>query len=59
MEEMSNHLARALTETLARQSGNEKSIIAPLTKDQSKRAQCGVGGGGMMAGGCRVMTIGT
>jgi len=59
VEEMSNYLARALAVTLVRQVGKETSTIATLTADQSRRAQCRVGGRSIMASGCTVMTVAT
>jgi len=57
VEEMANHLATALVVTLAGQGGSEKSNTASLSTDQSQRAQSGVGGGTMMAAGCRVKRL--
>jgi len=59
VEEMLNHLARALAVTLVGQTGKVKSTTTSMTADQSKSAQCGVGGRSMMASGCNLMTIGT
>jgi len=56
---MLNHLARVLAVTMVRQGGKVKCTIASLTEGQCRRAQCGVGGGNLMAGGCNVTTIGT
>jgi len=59
VEEIWNHLVRALVVTLAGQGGNLKSVNASLTVSQCRRAQCRVGGGKMMAGGLIVTTVGT
>ena len=59
VEEMSNYLARALGVVRAGQGGRENSRMSFLTEDQSIRAQWGVGGGSIIAGGWRVRVIGT
>jgi len=51
VEKMSNHLARALGVVRVGKRGREKSRISSLTADKSIRAQWGVGGGSMIAGG--------
>jgi len=59
VEEMSHHLERALAVTLDGQGGREKSGSATSTHGQSRRAQYGMGGGSMMAGGRSMTTMGT
>jgi len=59
VEEMSNHLLRELGVGPARQGNVVKASSAFPTASRSKRAQCGVGGGSIIAGGFRVITHGT
>jgi len=59
VEEMSNHLLRVLGVGLGGQACVVKSSIAFPTAFRSRRAQCGVGGGSMIAGGFSVITHGT
>jgi len=59
VEEMSNHLVRALVVTLVWLGGKVKSASVFLTVAQSRRAQCGVSGGSRMNGSCIITTIGT
>ena len=56
---MSNHLLRELGVGLSGQACVAKSSSAFPTASRSRRAQCGVGGGTMIAGGSSVITQGT
>jgi len=58
-EEMSNHLLRELGVGLSGQGCVVKVSSAFLTASRSRRAQCGVGGGSIIAGGFSVITHGT
>jgi hypothetical protein len=58
-EEMSNHLARVLAVGLSGGGGIRKSTSCSPRDCQSRRAQCGTGGGRDILGGDRVITIGT
>ena len=59
VEEMSNHLLNELGVGLDGQCSVAKSSSALPTACRSRRAQCGVGGGSMIAGGVSVITDGT
>ena len=59
VEEMSNHLLRELGVGLAGQGSDVKVSSAFPTAYRSRRAQCGVGGGSLTAGGLSVTTHGT
>ena len=59
MEERSNHQLRELGVGLAGQGSVAKASNAFPTAFRSRRAQCGVGGGSMIAGGFSVITHGT
>jgi len=59
LEEMSNHLLRELGVGLAGQGSVVKVSSAFPTACRFRRAQCGVGGGSITAGGLRVTTHGT
>ena len=59
VEEMSNHLLRELGVGLGGQTCLVKVSIAFPTASRSRRAQCEVGGGSMIAGGFSVITHGT
>ena len=56
---MSNHLLRELGVGLARQGSVVKVSSAFPTVSRSRRAQCGVGGGSIIAGRFSVITHGT
>ena len=56
---MSNHLLRELGVGLAGWGNVEKVSSAFPTASRSRRAQCGVGGGTIIAGGFSVITHGT
>jgi len=58
VEEMSNHLLRELGVCLAGHGNGVKPSSALPTAWRSRRAQCGVGGGSMIAGGFSVITHG-
>ena len=58
-EEMSNHLLRAFGVGLAGQGNVVKAFSASPPASRSRRAQCGVGGGSMIAGGFCLITHGT
>ena len=58
VEEMSNHLLRVLGVGLSGQGSTVKVSSAFLTAYRSRRAQCGVGGGSITAGGFSVTTHG-
>jgi hypothetical protein len=51
VEDRSNHLASESAVTRGGQGGRENSFSLSCREGQSKRAQCGVGGGIMMDGG--------
>jgi len=57
--EVSNHLLRALGVGLAGQGRVVKASSAFPTASMSRRAQCGVGGGSIIAGGFCVIAHGT
>ena len=59
VEEISNHLLMELGVGFAGQGSVVKVSSAFPTASRSRRAQCGVGGGSMIAGGFRVITHGT
>jgi len=59
VEEMSNHLLRELGVGLAGQGSGVKTSSAFPTACRSRRAQCGVGEGSMIAGSFRVIKHGT
>ena len=59
VEEMLNHLLRELGVGFAGQGSVVKESSAFPTASRSRRAQCGVGGGSVTAGGLRVSTHGT
>jgi len=59
VEEMSNHLLMELGVGLAGQGSLVKVSSAFPTASRPRRAQCGVGGGSMIAGGLSVITHGT
>jgi len=59
VEEISHHLVREFGVGLAGQGSEAKSSSSCPTACQSRRAQCGVGGRIMIAGGCSVITHGT
>jgi len=56
---MSNHLLSELGVGLAGQGNMVKVFSASPTASRSRRAQCGVGGGSIIAGGFSVITHGT
>jgi len=56
---MSNHLLRELGVCLAGQGNVVTVSSASRTASRSRRAQCGVGGGSIIAGGISVITHGT
>ena len=56
---MSNHLLRELGVGFARQGSVVKVLSASPTACRSRRAQCAVGGGSIIAGGLSVITHGT
>jgi len=56
---MSNHLLRELGVGLAGQGNVVKAFSASPTASRSRRAQCGVGGGCIIAGGFSVITHAT
>jgi len=56
VEEMSNHLLRELGVGFAGQGSVVKVSSAFPTASRSRRAQCGVGGGSIIAGGLSVIT---
>ena len=56
---MSNHLLRELCVGLAGQASVVKAFSASPTAPRSSWAQCGVGGGSMIAGGFSVIIHGT
>ena len=56
---MSNHLLRELDVGLAGQGSVVKVSSAFPTASRSRRAQCGVGGGSIIAGAFSVITHGT
>jgi len=56
---MSNHLLRELGMSLAGQGSVVKVSSAFPTTSRSRRAQCTVGGGSIIAGGFSVITHGT
>ena len=58
VEEMSNHLLRELGMGLAGQGSVVKVSSAFPIASRSRRAQCGVGGGSIIAGGFSVTTHG-
>jgi len=55
-EEMSNYLLRELGVGLAGQGNEMKAFSASPTASRSRSAQCGVGGGSIIAGGFSVIT---
>jgi len=55
---MSNHLLRELGVCLAGHGNVVKAFSDFPTASRSRRAQCGVGGGSMIAGGFSVITHG-
>ena len=59
VEETSNHLLMKLGVGPAGQGSLVKVSSAFPTASRSRRAQCGVGGGSMIAGGFSVITHGT
>jgi len=59
VEEMSNHLLRELGVGFAGQRSVAKASRAFFTASRSRRTQCGVGGGGIIAGGFSVIIHGT
>jgi len=59
VEEMSNHLLRELGMGFGGQGSVVKDSSAFPTALRSRRAQCGVGGGSIIAGGFSVITHGT
>jgi len=59
VEEISNHLLMELGMGLVGQGSMVKVSSAFPTASRSRRAQCGVGGGSMIAGGFSVITHGT
>ena len=59
VEETLNHLLKELGVGLAGQSSVVKPSSAFPTASRSRRAQCGVGGGSIIAGGFSVITHGT
>ena len=59
VEEMSNHLLRELGVGFGGQGSVVKDSSAFPTAPRSRRAQCGVGGGSIIAGGFSVITHGT
>jgi len=59
VEEMSNHLLRELGVGLAGHGNRVKTSSGLPTAWRSRRAQCSVGGGSMIAGGFSVITHGT
>ena len=59
VDEMSNHQLRELGVGFAAQGSVVKESNAFPTASRSRRAQCGVGGGSITAGGLRVITHGT
>ena len=58
VEEMSNHLLRELDVSFTGQGSIVKESSAFPTASRSRRAQCGVGGASITAGGLRVITHG-
>jgi len=56
---MSNHLLKELGVGLAGQGSVVKASSAFPTASRSRRAQCAVGGGSIIAGGFSVITLGT
>jgi len=56
---MSDHLLRELCVRLAGHGSVVKSFSTSPTASRSRRVQCGVGGGSMMAGGLSVIIHGT
>jgi len=56
---MSNHLLRELGVGLVGQGNVVKASSAFPTAPRSRSAQCGVGGGSIIAGGFSVITHGT
>ena len=58
MEEISNHLLWELGVGLAGQGNVVKAFSASPTASRSRRPQCGVGGGSIIAGGFSVITHG-
>ena len=59
VEEMSNHLLRELDVGFAGHASVVKESSAFPTASRSRRAQCGVGGGSIIAGGFSVIIHGT
>ena len=59
VEEMSNHLLRELGVDLGGKGSVVKDSSAFPTALRSRRAQCGVGGGSLIAGGFSGITHGT
>ena len=56
VEEISNHLLRELDVDFGGQGSVVKDSSAFPTASRSRRAQCGVGGGSIIAGGFSVIT---